>query len=217
MIAYPSLTPLRWVAEYKYLGQILDATASSAAAVGARIKCAERSLHSLDRLWALERLESRVKLWILDTIIMPSLTSNLATLCLTNEDMRKLKEFHYRALMCVHRSTVLTDPWGRTSKISYEELLLWTMAQDMETQMRVLRVNLAGRIARASANHPLRLLPTDEWDRLVETDLAALRAPIGILKDRHRCRKLLKRRNPYVNKLILRRHSLWQTALNTFR
>ena len=112
------------MAEYKYLGQILDATASSAAAVGARIKCAERSLHSLDRLWALERLESRVKLWILDTIIMPSLTSKLATVCLTNEDMRKLKEFHYRALMCVHRSTVLTDPWGRTSKISYEELLL---------------------------------------------------------------------------------------------
>ena len=202
-INFPVATPVRWVSQYKYLGQVFDGTAASEIAVDARIKCADRSLHSLDRLWALPRLDDRVKLWIMESIVVSALTSSLATLCLTPADIRKLKDFHYRALMCVHRDVVMTDPWGRRTQITYEELVMWTMAQDIDSQMRALRVNLAGRIARASAQHPLRLLPTDEWDELVKKDLAMLNAPVDVLTDRYKCSKLLKRHNPYANKQLI--------------
>ena len=127
-INFPVATPVRWVSQYKYLGQVFDGTAASEIAVDARIKCADRSLHSLDRLWALPRLDDRVKLWIMESIVVSALTSSLATLCLTPADIRKLKDFHYRALMCVHRDVVMTDPWGRRTQITYEELVMWTMA-----------------------------------------------------------------------------------------
>ena len=135
----------------------------------------------------------------MESVVIPSLTSSLCTICPSPDDIQKLRRFHYRALACIYKDTDIVDWWGRVSKISYGELLQWTMAQDMESQLRVLRVNLAGRIARSSANHPLRGLPTDDWDELVAKDLAILNAHTTVLKDRYQCKKLLERRNPYAH------------------
>ena len=154
----------------------------------------------MDKFWALTRLEMDTKLAIYEAVVIPVLTSTLATLCPSQEDMRDLEHFHYDTLSAIYGRIQLENPWGTMTNISYEELLIWTQAQSMSAILGTLRINLAGRIARASRVHPLRQMENDEWDMLVREDLEKRGESESILFDRYNCRKLLKRKNPYTHK-----------------
>ena len=76
----------------------------------------------------------------------------------------------------------------------------------IKEQLRTKRLQLAGRIARASPHHPLRQLPADDWDRTIEEDLEELRATgdrrfsricKGTLSDKFHCKRMTERDNPH--------------------
>ena len=194
----PAIT-IRWVTSYKYLGQEIDATASTAHSVAARVKKAYAAFYMFDKLWDIPTLEKRIKFWLFETIILPTLTSTLATVCPSSEDIKVLQRFHTYALTRIIGDTELVNTWGQKVQITYKEALFWANGEAIDEQLRTLRLNLAGRIARSNRDHPLLNTHSDEWDALITADLQSRAANPAILTDRYNLRKLLRRPNPHCN------------------
>ena len=120
-------------------------------------------------------------------------------MCPSPEDIKVLQRFHTYALTRIIGDTELVNTWGQKVQITYKEALFWANGEAIDEQLRTLRLNLAGRIARSNRDHPLLNTHSDEWDALITADLQSRAANPAILTDRYNLRKLLRRPNPHCN------------------
>ena len=186
------ITPceVRWVERYKYLGHIIDCSGSTSSSVSDRY---HKSLHTFDglaKLWALKPLDTRLKIFLFDALIIPKLLFGLNALVPTPSDMEMLDGFHAYALQSITGKS-LTDPWGRTVPPTYWQLLMWGDTLPISSRLRHLRLGLAGRMTRANRDHPMHDIPVDEWNALTTDDLRVMGANPSVLSDRFLCKKLL--------------------------
>ena len=190
---------IRWVERYKYLGHILDFTGFTNAAVYDRYVKALHTFHGLSKLWTLRKMETRLKMWLLDSMVVPKLLFGLASVVPSLEDMELLESFHAYVLQTITGKT-LEDPWGRKVTPTYPQLLMWGESVSIGTQLRKQRLALAGRMTRANRDHPMRHIAKDEWDALVQNDLVEMQMSQAVLEDRYLCKKILHSPNVHLGR-----------------
>jgi len=198
---------IRWVTGYKYLGQLVDNCANSHASTEHRLKAANGAFHGLHTFWQMTTVANWIKTWLLEIVIYPTLTYGLGTVCVPEADIKEM-EFHHRLWLMATTGLQDETPKGSSKPIRtpYEVLCKIANTPSIEELLRSKRLQLAGRIERASPSHPLKLLKSDEWDALIDSDLSFLDesgcTPIrhisrDILSQKYRCSLMLHRDNPH--------------------
>jgi len=189
-----------WTREYKYLGGIIDLTASSGTTVKARISRARGAFYALAKLWDSTKVRTNIKTWLLETIVTPSLLYGLTSIVLSKDDIADLEYFHKCCLLRIMGCTDAKDYKGDPLPISYEESVIFASTECVKVTLARLRVALAGRMARAQRGHPLREVKCQEWDSQIIHDIRLLnkQARPEDITDRFRCRALTARRNPHL-------------------
>jgi len=203
---------LLWTTKYKYLGQMVDNCANATTSIEDRIHKANGSFHGLANLWALPTLPSRLKTWILELTIYPILMYSIGALCPSDTDIKRMESAHRKWLSATTgiRDPTVPELGGIVVPTPYLALCTIANTPRSREQLRTQRLLLAGRIERSSPGHPLRALKTDEWDALVDEDLAHLRSlpstlskglkrvDRSTLSSKYHCHKLLHRHNTHL-------------------
>lgn len=193
-----------WTEKYKYLGLVIDHMSSNGTTVSERITKAWKSFYVLDPLWAGRTAPLRLKLWLFETIVMPSLLYGLASAVLSPADEELLQRFHEVALLKIMNLMDAVDVFGDKHRFTYEETTAFANVEPVVKSLARLRVALAGRIQRSNRESLIRLAPRDEWSTQVEKDIRLLDThetfTYADLSDKWKCAQLVRQPWSFMSK-----------------